>query len=288
MERILVFGAYGQLGSEFRYLSNRYSNFSFMFLGKNDIDIINFNETKEFIKSKSFTVIINCAAYTNVDKAEEEFEYAKLVNYKAVENLGKIAHDNNIKFIHISTDYVFNGNHCSPYCEFDQAFPINKYGLSKLMGEQILINMQIKKCIIIRTSWLYGYYGKNFVYTILNAIKANNPLSVVSDQIGTPTNSRDLATTILNIVPLINNDKPQIYHYSNEGVASWYDFANAITSISKIKCQIFPIESKDYPTIAVRPLYSVLNKSKIKQDFGVAIPYWRDSLVEFIKSIKEL
>ncbi|RAZ58769.1 dTDP-4-dehydrorhamnose reductase [Campylobacter hyointestinalis] len=286
MEKILILGANGQLGSEFRYLSKWYSKFSFTFAGKNDIDITDFDKTKEFIESNNFTIIINCAAYTNVDKAEIEFEYAKMVNYKAVENLGKIAYDNDIKFIHISTDYVFDGNHCAPYCEFDQISPINKYGLSKSMGEQILINMKIKKCVIIRTSWLYGYYGKNFIYAILNAIKNRDSLSVVFDQLGTPTNSKDLATAILNIIPLIDNNQPEIYHYSNEGVASWYDFANAIVDISKVKCQIFPIESKDYPTTAIRPLYCVLNKSKIKQDFNIIIPYWRDSLINFINNIK--
>ena len=286
MEKILILGADGQLGSEFRYLSKWHSKFSFTFAGKNDIDITDFDKTKEFIESNNFTIIINCAAYTNVDKAEIEFEYAKLVNYKAVENLGKIAHDNDIKLIHISTDYVCDGNNYAPYREFDQSFPINKYGLSKLMGETILINMQIRKCIIIRTSWLYGHYGRNFVYTILNTLKSRDLLSVVFDQIGTPTNSKDLATAILNIIPLIDNNQPEIYHYSNEGVASWYDFASAIADISKAKCRICPIESKDYPTTTARPLYCVLNKSKIKQDFNIIIPYWRDSLVNFINNRK--
>ena len=288
MEKILILGASGQLGSEFKYLLDKHLNYSFIFASRDDVDISNFSQIREFIDFNNITVIINCAAYTNVDKAENERNLTDLINYKAVENLGNIAKNCNIKLIHISTDYVFDGKKCLPYCEFDQTFPLNHYGLSKLMGEQSLINLQVKNCVIIRTSWLYGDSGRNFVFTMLNAGMNKDSLSVVFDQIGTPTSAKDLASTILQIIPQIHTTKPEVYHYSNEGVASWYDFARAIMDIAKINCQILPITSKNYPTIAMRPSYSVLDKSKIKQDFGIAIPYWRDSLAEIIENIKEL
>jgi len=281
---ILITGSNGQLGSEIQKLSTNY-NYNFFFTTKDTLDITNKNSVKEFVKQNSIDVIINCAAYTAVDKAESEQKEANLVNKKAVKNLAQISKENSIKFIHISTDYVFDGKNFKPYIEYDITNPQGVYGQTKLDGEEAMIKISPLNSIIIRTSWVYSSFGNNFVKTMLKLGKQKNELDVVFDQIGTPTYAVDLAKTILDILPKIQNKKIKIYHYSNEGVVSWYDFAKAIFEISNIDIKINPIQTKDYSTKAIRPNYSVLDKSKIKKKFNITIPYWKDSLKECLELI---
>jgi len=288
---ILVTGANGQLGSEIRYLvineknviqnsKLNIQNYNFYFTDKNKLDITNKKEIEEFVNKNNIKIIINCAAYTAVDKAESEKELADLINHKAVEYLAKISKQKNIVLIHISTDYVFDGKNYKPYTEEEKTNPQGVYGLTKLKGEEAFKNSNAKG-IIIRTSWVYSSFGHNFVNTMLR-LKDRGELGVVFDQVGTPTYARDLAKVILEIVDKhyekLNNFKAEIFHFSNEGICSWYDFAKAIFEIKDIDIKINPIESKDYPTPAKRPFYSVLNKTKIKKEFGIEIPYWRESL----------
>jgi dTDP-4-dehydrorhamnose reductase len=222
-----------------------------------------------------------------VDKAEEDKINADLVNRKAVKKLAKISKEKSIKLIHISTDYVFDGTAFRPYCEEYQTNPNSVYGQTKLDGENEMIKINPHNSIIIRTSWVYSSFGNNFVKTMLRLGKEKDELGVIFDQIGSPTYARDLAQTILDILPNIKNDKVAIYNYSNEGVLSWYDFAKDIMRMAKIDCSINPIETFQYPTPAKRPHYSLLNKSKIKNDFGVEIPYWKDSLSDCLKVLGE-
>jgi len=288
---ILVTGANGQLGSEIRYLvineknviqnsKLNIQNYNFYFTDKNKLDITNKKEIEEFVNKNNIKIIINCAAYTAVDKAESEKELADLINHKAVEYLADISKQKDISLIHISTDYVFDGKNYKPYNENDKTNPQSIYGFTKLKGEEALKKSNAKG-IIIRTSWVYSSFGANFVKTMLR-LKDKKELGVVFDQIGTPTYARDLAKTILEIVDKhyekLNNFKAEIFHFSNEGVCSWYDFAKVIFEIKDIDIKINLIESKDYPTPAKRPHYSVLNKNKIKKEFNVKIPYWRESL----------
>ncbi len=282
MLKILVTGANGQLASEFKTLC---SNQDLIFTSKEELDISDFEKTKDFIKENNIKIIINCAAYTAVDKAEEEKELALKINYEAVNNLAIISKEKNIKLIHISTDYVFDGENYKPYNENDKTNPINFYGESKLKGEQAIKKIAPKNSCIIRTSWVYSNYGKNFVKTILNLAKQKEELNIISDQVGTPTYAKDLAKAILEIIPNLNNQTPTIYHYSNEGVLSWYDFAKEIVKMAKLKCQINPIKTSGYPTPAKRPHFSLLDKSKIKEDFKINIPYWKDSLRDCITKI---
>lgn len=274
---ILVTGANGQLGSEIQSLSSHYI-YQFYFVSKTELDITDMSSIKDYIKDKNINVIINCAAYTAVDNAENSRELAFKINTEGVRNLALISKENGIKLIHISTDYVFDGENFKPYIETDITSPQNIYGKSKLDGEKEMISVNPKSSIIIRTSWLYGYYGNNFVKTMLKLGKERDSLCVVFDQIGTPTYAKDLAKAILDILPFVKNENVEIYNYSNEGVISWYDFAKEIMCMAKLKCDIVPIETKDYPTLAKRPYFSVLNKSKIKKEFDLKIPYWKDSL----------
>ena len=300
---VLVTGSQGQLGSEIRYLveNNLASNIehlTFFFTGSSKLDITKEDKIKEFIEKNSIKVIINCAAYTAVDKAEEKKELADLINHKAVEYLAKVSKEYDIFLIHISTDYVFDGKSYKPYSENDKPNPQSVYGLTKLKGEEAFINSGAEG-IIIRTSWLYSSFGHNFVKTMLKLAQTRKELSVIYDQIGTPTYARDLVEVILRIInvrcKMLNSndnltsnikhlqfDEVEIYHYSNEGVASWYDFAKAIFEIKDIGIKVNPIETKEYPTPAKRPHYSVLNKTKIKRDFGIEIPYWRESLKKML------
>lgn len=276
---ILITGSDGQLGKELRELSNDYS-YNCYFTTRKDLDISETELIKDFIKKNKINVIINCAAYTLVDKAELEQEVADSINHLAVKNLGAISKDLDIALIHISTDYVFNGINYKPYLETDTPDPKNIYGKTKLDGELSLLDINPKNSIIIRTSWVYSSFGNNFVKTMFRLGKEKESLGVIFDQVGTPTYARDLAKTILDIIPKINNENVEIYHYSHEGVASWYDFAKQIMELSDSKCKINPILTVDYPTPAQRPHYSLLNKSKIKSKFNIDIPYWRDSLKE--------
>ena len=283
---ILVTGSKGQVGSEIKELSSN-SNHNFFFTSREELDITNEQNIKDFIEKNDIKAIINCAAYTAVDKAEEDKINADLVNRKAVKKLAKISKEKSIKLIHISTDYVFDGTAFRPYCEEYQTNPNSVYGQTKLDGENEMIKINPHNSIIIRTSWVYSSFGNNFVKTMLRLGKEKDELGVIFDQVGTPTYARDLAKTILDILPNIKNDKTEIYNYSNKGVLSWYDFAKEIMRMAKLDCIINPIETKDYPTPAKRPHYSLLNKSKIKQEFHITIPYWKDSLDECLKVMGE-
>ena len=287
--RVLITGSNGQLGSEIKELAANYKKIDFFCKDLPDLDICNFNLLQSFIIDNKINAVINCAAYTAVDKAEADEIIAKKVNLEGVLNLVNALQTVNGKLIHISTDYVFNGDHFLPYKESDSVSPIGVYGKTKREGELAVINSTLD-AIVIRTSWLYSSYGNNFVKTMLRLGKKNESLGVIFDQVGTPTYARDLAKTCLEIlcgensVNISNNGN--LYHYSNEGVASWYDFAISIMELGGANCKVNPIQTKDYLTLAKRPQYSVLNKSKIKTDFKIIIPYWRDSLKDCIEKIK--
>ena len=283
---ILITGSNGQLGSEIRELSSNYS-YNFFFTDRNNIDITSKDNIKAFCETNNINVIINCAAYTAVDKAESDIENADLINRKAVKKLSLVSEELNIKLIHISTDYVFDGRNFKPYCEEFQTNPQGVYGKTKLAGENEMRDINPKNSIIIRTSWVYSSFGNNFVKTMLRLGKEKKELGVIFDQVGTPTYARDLALTILNIIPQITNEKVEIYNYSNEGVLSWYDFAKEIMRMAKLNCKINPIETFQYPTPAKRPHFSLLNKNKIKSTFNIEIPYWKDSLDECLKIMEE-
>ncbi len=280
---ILVTGANGQLGNELRELSALHSDQTFTFIGRSELDLSNTENIQAYFADKTFDVIINCAAYTAVDKAESEHALARAINTTAVETLARIAKEKNSSLIHISTDYVFDGENFKPYIETDPTSPQGIYGQTKLDGEQAMFAVNPANSIIIRTSWVYSNFGNNFVKTMLRLGKEREELGVIYDQVGTPTYARDLAQAIISIIqhPILNAQKStEIYHFSNEGVCSWYDFAKAIFEFSAIHCHVKPIETKDYPTPATRPHYSLLNKAKIKNTFGITIPYWQDSLHE--------
>jgi dTDP-4-dehydrorhamnose reductase len=287
--RVLITGSNGQLGSEIKELATYYKTINFILKDLPDLDICNFEALQAFILDHKINAVINCAAYTAVDKAEENAEVAEKVNSKGVLNLVNALHKVNGKLIHISTDYVFDGDHFLPYQELDQVSPIGVYGNTKRSGELAVINSDLD-AIVIRTSWMYSSYGNNFVKTMLRLGNEKENLGVIYDQVGTPTYARDLAKTCLEILTGVNSAKisknGNLYHYSNEGVASWYDFAISIIELGGENCKVKPIQTKDYPTLAKRPQYSVLNKSKIKTDFKIEIPHWRNSLKDCIEKIK--
>jgi dTDP-4-dehydrorhamnose reductase len=283
--KILVTGSNGQLGNEIRRLGADYPSFEFLFTDLAELDITNEEAVDNLVTSFHPDSILNCAAYTAVDKAEQEEKIAFLINSSAAGILARVASKHDAMLIHISTDYVFDGKGYCPYIEEYPTNPISMYAKSKHAGEQH-IQSYADKALIFRTSWLYSEFGHNFVKTILKYGKERDYLNVVFDQIGTPTYAYDLAKVILEILDkqsILNG--VEIFHFSNEGVASWYDFAKAIVELSGTDCEIKPIETRDYPLPAVRPFYSVLNKSKIKQRFQVEIPFWRDSLKQCIMRI---
>ncbi len=311
MTNILVTGSNGQLGSEIRDLSSEYS-YNFFFTDRESFDISNEKNIKDFIKTNAIDAIINCAAYTAVDKAESDEVNADAINHLAVKYLAKASKENSIKLIHVSTDYVFDGTNHKPYTETDATNPNGIYGKTKLAGENTMININPLNSIIIRTSWVYSSFGANFVKTMLRLGRERDELGVIFDQVGTPTYARDLARAILDILPQLDsrikheNDEilksedditrhsqldwessVQVYNYSNEGVLSWYDFAKEIMRMAKLECKINPIESSAYPTPATRPHFSLINKSKIKKEFNLEIPYWKDSLDECLKKMGE-
>lgn len=285
---ILVTGANGQLGSEIKELTGIYNQHTFVFADILDLDICDGVALIEFVNKHKIEAIINCAAYTAVDKAETDIVTAKNVNALGVENLVKAAQTVKGRLIQISTEYVFDGTKNMPYIESDTPNPLGVYGITKLEGEQKVLAADING-IVIRTSWLYSFFGTNFVKTMLRLGNEKSSLNVVFDQVGTPTYARDLAVVCLEILSnhedLTANGK--LYHYANEGVASWYDFAKAIMELGDVDCDIKPIETKNYLTIAKRPYYAVLNKDKIKSDFGFEIPYWRDSLKDCIQKLSK-
>ncbi len=286
MSNILVTGVKGQLGSEIKELSTNYHD-NFTFTDRTALDITNKEAIKKIVEENHIDAIINCAAYTAVDKAESDEANAYKINYLATKNLAEIAKEKALKFIHISTDYVFDGKNYKPYEEDDTTNPNGIYGKTKLAGEKAIQKIAPKQTIMIRTSWVYSSYGNNFVKTMLRLGKTKEKLTVINDQVGTPTYAKDLAKTILDIIPQIDNDKPEIYHYANEGVLSWYDFAKEIMRMAKLPCKIEPIATKDYPTPATRPHFSLLNKAKIKADFHVEVPFWKDSLDVCLKEMGE-
>jgi len=279
--KILITGAYGQLGNEIKVLSENFRDWDFIFTDVDSLDITNENAVVEFFQQKRPDFVVNCAAYTAVDKAETDKETAFNINAAAPGNLAKAAKLVSAKIIHISTDYVFDGNSFLPLTEEKQENPTGVYGKTKLEGEQNCIK-ENPEAVIIRTSWLYSSFGNNFAKTMLRLGKEREALNVVYDQVGTPTYAADLANAILFIIKISAKDPvkfvPGIYHYSNEGVASWFDFSKAIFEVSGLKCKVFPVLSEEFPSPTKRPSYSVLNKSKIKNTFAIEIPYWRDSL----------
>jgi dTDP-4-dehydrorhamnose reductase len=286
---ILVTGSNGQLGLEIKDIAESHKSFRFFFMDLPALDICNSSQLNIFIKENNIDTVINCAAFTAVDVAEQNAVIAEQVNGVGVLNLVDALAKVNGKLIHISTDYVFDGNGFLPYQESDMTNPICVYGKTKRNGELAVINSDIDG-IVIRTSWLYSAYGTNFVKTMRRLGKERNELNVIYDQIGTPTNASDLAKVCLEVLSYRKqlNTKGNVYHYSNEGVASWYDFAKAIMDLDGISCKVKPIETKDYPTLAKRPHYSVLNKSKIKKDFEIKIPFWRDSLAICISKLMKI
>ena len=285
---ILVTGKNGQLGSEFCNLSLDYKYHNFYFSDVESLDITNSGLLNNYFVLNKIDLIVNCAAYTAVDKAEEEKDKANEVNNIAVGNLVRVCIKHNIKLIHISTDYVFDGNKNSPYSESDITNPIGTYGLSKCLGENQILKSNIK-AIIIRTSWLYSSYGKNFVKTILRLSQEKNSINVVNDQFGSPTYAKDLADACMQTINQSDSwpIKPEIFHFSNEGKCSWYDFAKKILEINKIKLDIVAVNSKDYPSKTKRPKYSLLNKEKIKSKFNISIPQWDYSLNHCLEIIND-
>ncbi len=285
---ILVTGSNGQLGKSINdlFVQNNLKH-EFVFVTRKQLDLSNFDNVRNFIEKNQFDIIINCAAYTSVDKAEVEKKQANLINHFSVINLAEIARDNQIKLIHISTDYVFDGSKLESYDETDATSALNLYGKTKLDGENAICSIMQFDALIIRTSWVYSIHGNNFVDTMLKLCKVNNELNVVSDQVGSPTFADDLASAILSIIDnkKFNESyqKSQIFHYSNEGECSWYEFAKEINRFSGSKCIINPILSKDYPQDAVRPKQVILNKSKIINFFDLDLIYWKDSLRKCIQ-----
>ncbi len=278
---ILVTGANGQLGNEMRVIANTIPDATFFFTDVEELDICNRIALHRFVADNRINLIVNCAAYTAVDKAEDDTEMAFKINASAVENIAVIANKNNAKVIHISTDYVFDGSAHIPYRESDPTAPLGVYGKTKLQGEQLLFQY-CPDAIIIRTSWLYSSFGNNFVKTMIRLGAERESLNVIFDQIGTPTYAADLAHAIASIIQS-EQWSSGIYHFSNEGVCSWYDFAIEALSIANIKCNVFPIESHEYPVRTQRPHFSVLNKNKIKTTFNITIPHWKSSLERCIR-----
>lgn len=289
MIKLLITGANGQLGSEIRKSSHLFPDLSFVFTDLNELDISNPDAVESFLTDEKPQWLINCAAYTAVDKAESEEETAWLINAVAPAILAEKSKAVGCRFVQVSTDYVFDGRNYRPYVEEDEVCPTSVYGHTKLEGELISLTNN-PETLVIRTSWLYSSFGNNFVKSMIKFGKEREQLNVIFDQVGTPTYAGDLALAILEIIQKTESGACEFvsgtYHYSNEGVCSWYDFALAIHQIYGITCQVDAIESKDYPSPVARPHYSVLNKSKIKSIFGIQIPYWRNSLEKCIFEIK--
>jgi dTDP-4-dehydrorhamnose reductase len=280
MIKILVCGAKGQLGSSISEIKDKFPDFIFDFTDVEELDILDSASLNLYVKETQPSFIINCAAFTSVDKAESEPDKAFLLNAEAVKNLHTAATLVDAYLIHISTDYVFNGRNYIPYRETDFPDPDSVYGISKLKGELYLSYSPI--ALIIRTAWLYSSFGNNFMKTVLQLGNEREEIRMIYDQVGTPTYAGDLADAILKIIQITSRDPadfiPGIYHYSNEGVTSWYDFAKEIIDLAELKARVIPIETTEYPLPAPRPQYSVLNKRKIRDTFGIGIPHWKDSL----------
>ncbi len=272
----LVVGANGQLGSELKLQLQGKA----VYVDRTELDITDKAAVEAFVAQHQFEAIINCAAYTAVDKAESDEKVAELINVEGPRNLAATG----LPLVHISTDYVFDGTACRPYSEDDEPNPQTAYGRTKLAGEKAVMETA-QTAVIIRTAWLYSTFGNNFVKTMRKLGAERDSLNVVFDQVGTPTYAKDLAAAIVAILPQMKAGTKEIYHFSNEGVCSWYDFALAVMAQSDLNCEVLPIESKDYPTPAKRPHYSVLNKTKIKRDFGIKINNWAVSLAECVEKL---
>ncbi len=284
MKKIIVIGSHGQLGSELQELASSYPNYQFFFFDKVHLDIVVKEEVDKQIEEIKPDYLINCAAYTAVDKAETDASLAFAINSEAVRNLAEACTRNNVRFVHVSTDYVFDGKATQPYKETDPVQPANVYGQSKLKGEEEAVKAN-PDVIILRTAWVYSTYGANFVKTMLRLMQSRPEIGVVADQYGTPTNAADLAEAIMQI---IDGGKwvPGIYHFTNEGKITWYDFANEIKRLSNASCTVNAITTEQYPTPAKRPQYSVLDKTKIQQTFGIKLKDWRESLEKCIEKMK--
>jgi dTDP-4-dehydrorhamnose reductase len=283
--KILVTGANGQLGSSLKKLQHNDPELLFTYTDIDDLDITNLQNLDAYFSKNSFDFVINCAAYTAVDKAEEDRENAFKVNVTAVRNLATLANKFNYRLIHISTDYIFSGRHFRPYTEEDLPKPSGIYANTKFDAEQIIAELS-NNAVILRTSWLYSEFGNNFCKTIIRLAKEKEELRIIADQIGTPTFATDLARAILMV---INNypesDKTELFHFSNQGIASWYDFAHEIISLAKLDCRVTPIRTEEYPLPAPRPFYSVMDKRKFIDTFNTEIPHWKESLKECISII---
>lgn len=284
MKKIIVIGSHGQLGSELRELASQYKDYQFFFFDKEHVDIVNKEEVDQKIDEIQPDFLVNCAAYTAVDKAEADASLAFAINSDAVRYLAEACTRNNVKFVHVSTDYVFDGKGTHPYKETDPVSPANVYGQSKLKGEE-----EAQKAnpgvIILRTAWVYSTYGANFVKTMLRLMQSKPEIGVVADQFGTPTNAADLADAIMQII-VGGKWVPGIYHFTNDGLITWYDFATEIKKLSNASCTVNPITTAQYPTPAQRPQYSVLDKTKIQQTFGIKLKDWKASLEKCIEKMK--
>lgn len=281
---ILVTGANGQLGSELKFISPQYPQYKFTFVTREELPLDDDEKISDYFRLHQYDFLINCAAYTAVDKAEVEKELAWQINATAVGKLAVICRDNNTKFLHISTDYVFEGNANKPYNADDATNPQTVYGASKLEGEELAMSLN-SDAIVIRTSWVYSSFGKNFVKTMLRLFQEKEEINVVNDQIGSPTYAKDLAEVIMKMITS-GQWYEGIYHFSNEGEISWFDFAKAIKKLSGSNCKIYPISTSAYPTPAKRPAYSVLEKSKIQQHYGIQFRNWEESLADCLQEIK--
>lgn len=284
MKNILITGANGQLGNEMRVVSAEQEQLVYHFTDVAELDICDIEAIERFVVDHAVDCIVNCAAYTNVNKAEEDTELCDRLNHLAPANLARVAAKHRIGLIHVSTDYVFNGEHHLPYKEDEPTCPNSVYGATKLAGEQAILTLH-PEAVVIRTAWLYSTFGNNFVKTMLRLGSEREELGVVFDQIGTPTYARDLARAIQHVI--VKGIVPGIYHYSNEGVCSWYDFTKMIFALGGITtCRLKPLHTDEYPTPAARPHYSVLDKTKIKQTYGIEVPYWVDSLRECVLGLE--
>ena len=282
--KVLVIGSDGQLGLEFQKISNSYDSSSWVFSTIKTLDLLRLETISFFLNNINPSVIVNCAAYTNVDKAETEPKLANTINYKAVDIISKWTSENNKKLIHVSTDYVFDGLSKLPLSENSITNPVNEYGRSKLKGEQVCLKNDANS-VVIRTSWLYSSFGKNFVKTMIDLMKKNKSVKVVNDQIGSPTYAHDLARLIIEIIINYKNESG-LFHYSNDGEISWFDFARSIKELYNLDCEIIGVSSKEFNILAKRPEYSLLNKSKIKTTFNLEIPNYKQSLKNCIEIIK--
>ena len=284
---ILVTGSNGQLGKELRLLSTSFTEFDFLFTGRHELPVDNFNAVRNYFAQETIHYCINCAAYTTVDKAESAKDQAYCINADGAGNLALICKENSTRFIHLSTDFVFGGNTAIPYKEGDQTNPLNVYGMSKLRGEE-LVSKNNPGTIIIRTSWLYSSFGNNFVKTMLRLMREKESINVVEDQHGCPTYAADLAKAILQIIsnlPLKEHEKSGIYHYANTGIMSWFEFAKEIKELTGSKCIVNAIAASQYPAEAKRPFFSALDTNKIQKEFGIIIPGWKSSLLRCLQTL---